>query len=394
MKKTTPWKLIRNSPLFFDRDKPQKLIVPLQNGQFNICDTEGECKKYAEENLMNKPQSERDRFAMRMLRNLVVSYFINHENIVSVYRGYTDKNSMVTLISDHFQKLGLTDYAMLDIGGGNNSVIKFYRTSSFGPDEDLGSFVCRFFRVCTSEDKNGSSARHARKKLKNLNILIPVIASKFMENDGQENTYLEVSPFVKNGNLEERFNAMYDNNESIESIQNYGVSVYKELLTLYQKINNKKVWYTDLKPQNLLINDLGAICISDTKGLLISPDSFIHCNKANTTRAYHDADCFLTDQLNLRKLQCQNLALSLYECLTNEPLSNYKVHLDTSNTWKYELSYQHSCFSGEKGGFLKDCITRLMKSSPSQWQMLIEQVDSLESNYSNLSKTSGLFCCK
>ncbi|KTD64107.1 protein kinase family protein [Legionella spiritensis] len=279
-----------------------------------------------------------------------------------LYKEYEGKSSFGNKFTDMLNTYALDNperepkYQDEDLSGSNNPVVKITRT-----DEH---FICRLFRVNSSEDEMAISARIARERLTRVDYVVQPYELFFLEDDGHEKVYMEFTEYFERGSIEAFFKNLHGklNNDAgmdIEDIQNMSLFYYKELLEFYRKINQHNVWYTDLKPSNVLLSKEGALRISDAKGLLLSSEKMVPICQTNTTQEYHQTSAYHKNLLNLEILQRQNLACTLYQMLTNEIPEQVFDEESIARCWTTDFNFEHPCFTGSKGEELRTIIEEL-----------------------------------
>lgn len=273
-------------------------------------------------------------------------------DLPAIYRRYEGKDSFRTLVQGQLNAIN-DAYEVINLGGNNNPIIQIKL------DKDH-SFVMRLLRVNSEEDLNYTSPRHVRDLLDDVAevpkpyLLLPV------EDDSLETTYIECGPYYERGSLEHLFKSLHaKNNKNGPDVTLLTILYAQKMIQLLIELNNHDVWYTDLKPGNILLTDNEHIAISDIKGLVLSPNKKISRNRVSLTPAYFQSSVFDKKEVNLERLQRQTLASTLYELLCNKLPTPAITH---QPDWKNEYDFTQPCFKSPEGKFLKKFIRELSKS--------------------------------
>ncbi|HRD68811.1 MAG TPA: hypothetical protein PK657_01575 [Legionella sp.] len=324
---------------------------------------------------------EKNSYIRTHVRDLV--NYIQPDEIARRY-GEGGKISFRTLIQEQLQELK-EDYEVNYLGGNNNPVVQV----KLGRGDQ--SFVCRFVKVDLEEYKSGISSINVREDLLTQAVINEVARPYFiqeLEDNGIEVTYFECNEYYSRGTLEAFFAELHNQNKSEDpSIVkkalfdiNWQVLMFTKLIINFLiKINSRDIWYTDLKPSNILIDDSGGIVLSDIKGLLYSPHTLIKRNRVNRTEAYFQPSIEEGDnQINLARLQCQTLATTIFQLATNNLPHREK---DSIRLYGRNSNFNQLCFKYPEGEFLKDLIRGLYKMKPFALSVALEKINNFEEQH-------------
>lgn len=280
---------------------------------------------------------------------------IEHINFHEIYRNYDSKESFRDLMQEQLSNIN-PNYKAISLGGGNNPIIHV----TLNQDEQ---FILRLLRLNSKEESQGNSPKQAREKLNSMSELPQPYSLLPIENDSHETTYIECSTFYPQGNLEELFKHLHNpinKSELREDELNLKVLLYTQkcLSTLIQ-MNQHKIWYTDLKPSNMMLTNEGELAISDIKGLVMSEENKIDSRRTSTSQAYYQASVYEGQQINLERLQCQTLATTMYQLASNTlPEQEEKSH----GQWKNNFNFDKPCFQTTRGKQIAQMIIQLEKT--------------------------------
>ncbi|WP_133135930.1 protein kinase domain-containing protein [Legionella rowbothamii] len=288
----------------------------------------------------------------------------------TIYESYTGKDSFRTLVEGELDKVD-EEYKVVSIKSNNNPIVQVNH------EED--SFVVRFLRMDKNEEDSGVSPRFIREQIQDLPQIPQPYLIEFVSADQQEITYLEYSEFYASGSLQKHFDVLRKRND-LKYIPT--ADIHKELFGYTKKIaeffiaiNEKQIWYTDLKPGNILLNNEQGIVISDIKGLIASSELEIPSNRTSTSQAYFQSSVFNKNQINLEKIQCQTLATTLYELACGElPMQFPTSHSD----WRNMYNFNHPVFRGEQGQELRQLIKALVSKEPPSMEEVLELINGHE----------------
>lgn len=273
-------------------------------------------------------------------------------NLVSLYREYEGKDSFKTLIKARITAIN-PHYKVASLGGGNNPLVRI----SLAEEQHC---VVRFLRLNSSEDAAGISPRIARERIAGMKQIPQPYFLSQLEDDRQEVTYLECSEYYEHGSLERLFDELHqqENDERAIDLNPLILLYARQFLEFFIELNQHDVWYTDLKPSNVLLNQDGDIIISDVKGLVISSTKMVRSSQTSTSAAYYQSSVYKDSEINLERLQRQTLANTLYELACDKlPVPKITHHPN----WRNKYDFEQACFQSEEGQFIKAMILELNK---------------------------------
>lgn len=297
---------------------------------------------------------------------LEVTQLLQQINLVALYRNYEGKDSFKLLIKTNITAIN-PHYKVASLGGGNNPLVKV----TLAKDRH---FVVRFLRLNSREDAEGISPRIARERITGMKqIPQPYFLSR-LEDDRQEVTYLECSEYYEHGSLEELFDELHhqENDETAVDLNPLILLYARQFLEFFMELNQHNVWYTDLKPSNVLLNQDGDIIISDVKGLVISSQKMVHSSQTSTSAAYYQSSVYKDKEINLERLQRQTLANTLYELACDQlPIPKITHHPN----WRNKYDFEQPCFQSEEGQLLKTMILELNKRRSKPLSYFLNSLD-------------------
>lgn len=270
-----------------------------------------------------------------------------------VYSEYHGKDSFRALLQ---RRLNTIDegYEVISLESGNNPIVQV--------NQDGKSFIIRFLRVSRGAEKDGYSPRIAREQLDGIQQIPQPFLLELAEQDDIESTYMEFGEFYEQGNLLKRFENLYIQKQkkiiTSSDFEKTLLSYAKRMVEFYILINEKRIWYTDLKPSNILINDNDEIIISDVKGLIISDTPIVITNRTSTSPAYYQSSVFINNQIDLELVQCQTLAVTLYQLACGALPEQIELN---KSKWKNNFDFNHAVFRTPVGEFLQKLIVQLNK---------------------------------
>lgn len=287
----------------------------------------------------------------------------------NLYRNYEGKDSFRTLIQNTLEQFD-EEIQVTTIKSANNPIVHVQSEQS--------KFIIRFLTVSSQHDHQGAWPR--RELLANIKqipkpfLLEPVTANEM------EVLYFEFGEHYENGNLEEHFQRLRRNKTKklISPNDFYNVLfVYaKKIIELYIEINQRGIWFTDLKPSNILLDNYNEIVISDIKGLILCLEGIIRANETATTKSYHQSSVFITQPddsltdddikkqkknwINLHLLQQQTLGTTLYHLATGKlPLLQEVFDKENPDSWILTFDFSLPIFKSGTGLILKKLIIKL-----------------------------------
>jgi serine/threonine protein kinase len=288
-------------------------------------------------------------------------------HLPSIYDEYQDKDSFKRLIENQLNDVD-EHLKVEPIDAGNNPLVKV-------TNQDM-AFVVRLIRMDKEEELAGTSPRQIREKLGRKIPQIPQpFVMEWVEDDGQEITYMEYSELYTEGNLQEHFEDLHkQRKQKALTPDEFDKEIFlyaKQMITMFIALNKKDIWYTDLKPSNILLKN-NNIVVSDIKGLVASTSTYIRTNSTNTSKTYYQSDVFNQKTIDLEMVQCQTLAATLYQLACGELPE--QVDIDQFH-WKNVFNFKHPVFTGENGKFLRATIERLMSINTPSMQHVLTQFD-------------------
>lgn len=303
-------------------------------------------------------------------KNSKLNYFVKHMEAC-------DSDTLEEYYFSGFSQLinkedrGFSRWNIVCLGGANNKV---YKVSEGSGNNQVELAV---FRTLPNDE-----CVHCYKRLKEMHLghlvttqyaLIPISYTNRAK--GTVSTYLEVSDYLQNGNLEVQAGKFKGSPEAKkkQALQ-YLQSIIRLLITL-QKAN---IFFSDLKTSNLFVGFDDEIILADIKTLV-----FCEANqRANFDKPLALTAAYLPPELidegeqdhtgyNLDLLQSYQLGISLYEYLTNDLAA--KVNRDNNNHPAF--NFNHPAFDGDNGILLKSIILDLVAANPKNRFTIARLVD-------------------
>lgn len=242
------------------------------------------------------------------------------------------------------------------------------------PDTNM-TFIVRFFRMPNTGDDKHLSPKEIREQCSKDMPQVPApLAMERITKEGNDELYFEYSQFYPEGNLKNYFANLREQKEqgiiSEAAFDKALLDCSKQLIEFLVSLNERKIWYTDMKPSNILLNE-GKIILSDVKGLLASQSYKIPSNMINATKGYYSSNVFFNDNsVNLELLQCQTIATTLYQLACGElPESDGGIH-----NWKNTYDFNHPVFQSEPGQFIKSIIELFSANIPIPMEKALARV--------------------
>ncbi|MDR3502101.1 MAG: hypothetical protein P4L79_05910 [Legionella sp.] len=296
----------------------------------------------------------------------------------SIYRLENSPSTYPDLISDKLRTID-EKLEFESLNAENNPAVVV--TS---PDTHM-SFIVRFFRMPNAEDGTHLSPKEIREQCSKDMPQVPApLAMERITKEGNDELYFEYSQFYPEGNLKNYFaNLREQKEQGIISESEFDKALLdcsKQLMEFLVSLNERKIWYTDMKPSNILLNE-GKIILSDVKGLLASQSYKIPSNMINATKGYYSSNVFFNDNsVNLELLQCQTIAATLYQLACGElPEANGNI-----NSWQNTYDFSHPVFQSEQGQFIKSIIELFSANIPIPMEKALarvkEQLEQMENH--------------
>ncbi|MFJ1268362.1 hypothetical protein ACD661_07320 [Legionella lytica] len=282
----------------------------------------------------------------------------------TIYDSYTGKDSFRTLVEEELAKVA-DGYKVVSIHSNNNPIVQV--------NHEENSFVVRFLRMDKNEEDTGVSPRLIREQIQDLPQIPQPYLLEFVAEDQQEITYLEYSEYYASGNLQQHFDTLRHRKDlkyiTTADVDKELFGYAKKLVEFFIAVNEKQIWYTDLKPGNILLNNEQDIVISDIKGLIASSELEVPSNRTSTSQAYFQSNVFNKNQINLHMLQCQTLATTLYELACGEPPTQFPT---SNGGWRNIYNFNQTVFRNEQGKELQQLIKDLLSKDPPSMEEALE----------------------
>lgn len=334
-------------------------------------------KKYVESDLAQPPIKQWfNRYSLDAVRLEINTLLLKHQlkvellacikqlQVEDIYKHYDSKDSFLKIIEKRLLKMN-PKHRVVSLGGGNNPVLHIILDNKY-------DFIIRLVRMNSLEDASGRSPRAARESLAGASQIPQPYFMQRLEDDQQEVTYIECNEYYKFGNLADLFQKLHQKTDKNYTEINLKVIYYfQKCLELYGQLNKRQIWYTDLKPSNLLLNDQGQLVVSDIKGLVVSDQNLIKSSKTNTTATYFQSSAYEGNLVNLERLQRQTLANSIYQMMTNKMPEFVKKDLYIREC-KYD--FDQPCFQNAEGEFLKMMIIQLNKPKQADLNLFLDMI--------------------
>ncbi len=300
----------------------------------------------------------------KIMRCKALDVVRNHPNARDMFNQLTSNDALASYISSLLSgEIDNSQYRLKNLGGENNQVVYL----SVGDEE----YVCRFYRVLKQEKQNRESSLDAVHRLSKLDAVVYpdlMVLVKDCDDQLEEQVYLELSEYFSHGTLEDYFNQLHKNNADNKTIQMECLDFTNQFLSFFKEISTQGVWYTDLKPSNVLLNEKNRIRISDTKGFVISDEPLKRINRCGVTANYHDVSCYEDKFLKLPETQQKTLAATLYHLMTNRPPERSQE----GSEWQLKFDFDKPVFSGKYGQKLKQLITDLYNVKFKSWDEVMD----------------------
>lgn len=288
----------------------------------------------------------------------------------AIYDSYSGKDSFRTLIEGELTKVDRS-YEVITIPSNNNPIVQVNHKDD--------SFVVRFLTMNKKEETSGVSPRLIREQIQDLPQIPQLYLSEFVAADQQEITYLEYSEFYASGDLQKHFDTLRHRKDlkyiTTADVDKELFGYAKKLIEFLIAVNEKQIWYTDLKPGNVLLNNEQGIVISDIKGLIASSELEVPSNRTSVSQAYFQSSVFNNNQINLQMLQCQTLATTLYELACGKLPMQFSTH---NGGWRNIYNFNQPVFRSEHGKELHQLIKDLLSKEPPSMEEALEFINRQE----------------
>lgn len=316
-----------------------------------------ECQK----NLMNESKK-------RELQEKVKALSVEAK-LPSIYNVEHSPSSYPELIGNKLKKID-EKLQFQSLNAENNPAIVVTN-----PEANI-TFIVRYFRMLNTGGGKHISPKEIREQCSKDMPQIPApLAMERIAKEGNDELYFEYSQFYPEGNLKDHFARLREQKEqgTINELtfDKALLDCSRQLMEFLVSLNERKIWYTDMKPSNILLSE-GKIILSDIKGLLASQSDKVTSNRINATKGYHSSNVFFNDHyVNLELLQCQTIAATLYQLACGElPESNGGI-----NSWENTYDFSHPAFQSEQGKFIKSIIELFSAHIPLPMEKALARVN-------------------
>ncbi|MCL9682619.1 protein kinase domain-containing protein [Legionella maioricensis] len=318
----------------------------------------------------------------RELTQDTIIYLSREAQLYEIYDKYQGKSSFKSLIQKKLKKID-DAFEVITLASGNNPIVLVNYQEQ--------RFVIRFLRMNVAEEAKGHSPRIIRELMNGIPQIAKPYLLEHVAEDNIEVTFIEYSEYYANGNLEDRFQNLRIQKQKqyispadfSKILLNYAV----KLVNFYIVINQQNIWYTDLKPSNILLNDEDELVISDIKGLVFSTEKMVRSSSTSTSQQYFQSSVFVKNQINLERLQCHTLGTTLYQLACGQlPEQEENVPGQWSNIYDFLLPV----FKGPKGSFLKGLITDLVSEMTMPMSNILNDLNAQLLAHDDLNNTISL----
>ncbi len=307
-----------------------------------------------------------------------VKHLTKKAKLSSIYRLENSPSTYPNLIGDKLKTID-ENLEFESLNAENNPAVVV--TS---PDKNM-RFIVRFFRMQNAGDGKHLSPKEIREQCSKDMPQVPApLAMEPITKEGNDELYFEYSQFYPEGNLKNYFENLREQKEegniNEPAFDKALLDCSKQLMEFLVSLNERKIWYTDMKPSNILLNE-GKIILSDVKGLLASQSYKIPSNMINATKGYYSSNVFFNDNsVNLELLQCQTIAATIYQLACGElPEANGSI-----NSWENIYDFSHPVFQSEQGQFIKSIIELFSANIPITMEKALarvkEQLEQMENH--------------
>lgn len=277
------------------------------------------------------------------------------------------------------------------IGGKNNPVFLVENLTTGAKN------IVRFLQVSQAAQKNQNSCIQAIERLQKAND--PAISKQYHRayadvSSLMDDYFIEISECLEHGNLEEAINSKYppitekEMRRGITDLKGKTINRQKDvlayakaLINMHHRMEQRGVYYTDIKPSNLMIGSNNKppshvdIVYSDAKSFLLSSDGKWHDfrDSPQVTDAFVNTSLMsppLGEAFDLKRISRQALASSIYQMVTGEQPTK-----DRSNTGDVIYDFQHYAFTGPEGEALKSTIENLIADPAPAYDSVLKLAD-------------------
>ncbi len=295
-----------------------------------------------------------------------IIYLSREAQLYEIYNEYQGKNSFKKLIQEKLKKIDDEIEVLPLVSGNNPLVLVNYHEQRF---------IMRFLRMNIVEEIKGHSPRIIRELLNGVPQIPKPYLLEHVAEDDIEVTFIEYGEYYGNGNLDDRFQnlRLQKQKHYISSADfNKMILIYAlKLVNFYMEINQQSIWYTDLKPSNMLLNDADELVISDIKGLVFSAEKMVRSSSTSTSQQYFQSTVFVKNQINLENLQCHTLGTTLYQLACGHLPEQRE---SAPGQWHNVYNFLLPVFKGAKGNFLKELITDLVSEMPMPMSTVLDKL--------------------
>lgn len=340
----------------------------------NIINTEIENRYKEEESIAGNG----NKYNISQLKFNFLNKLNSSRSVEQFYQRMDTPKSFRSILENILTEEVDVPFRISTLGGENNEVLLV-------TIDDQEDFVCRIFKVLQTEIEEDISAKQAREALVDVIYVVQPFDMKEINqaDKSEEVVYLEYSDYYPKGNLENYFRRLHnDPSTTLEEIQNDAFEIAIQITDFYQQIAIEGIWYTDLKPSNLLLSEDNGIRLSDVKGLLKSKQRKVPIHLTNTTKNYISSSVFdKNNQIDLLSVQRKTFAASLYQLLCNKLPKQQMIPSDSSFEWRLKFDFNQSVFQNDMGEFYKDLIRKLYKGKIHSFEQCMEALESYATDH-------------